>query len=66
MEEYKQINEIIPNRLYLTSYEGAKNKTKVLDLKIDIIVTILHWNPKLNKCKQYSNIECIYYECKED
>lgn len=62
MSKFNEISEIIPNRLYLINLEGATNVKAILDLQINTIVSVLHFNP-FGKTKpvQYSNIKCIYY-----
>lgn len=56
---YLKITEVIPNRLYLTSLYGIKNITNV-----DIIVSVLHFNPELDTI--YPNSRCIYWQSQDD
>lgn len=54
-----KITEVIPNRLFLTSLYGMKGITNA-----DIIVSILHFNPELNRF--YPNSNCIYWNSQDD
>lgn len=57
--DYLKVTEVIPNRLYLTSLYGMKDINNA-----DIIVSLLYFNPELDKV--YPNSNCIYWESQDD
>ena len=60
------ISEIIPNRLYLSGLKGATSIDNVLNLNIDIIVSILDYDPfKYNPIRQYGNIQLVYFKASD-
>jgi len=75
----KHLSEIIPNFLYLSSYNAAKNKelieknniTNIINCAADFCNNEFSNEPKLNYLSFYlkdhvmENIECIFYECIE-
>ena len=75
----KHLSEIIPNFLYLSSYNAAKNKelidknniTNIINCAADFCNNEFSNDPKLNYLSFYlkdhvmENIECIFYECIE-
>lgn len=62
-----QISEIVPSRLYLTSFEGVTNIKEVVNLKIDTIVTIMDFNPfSKSHPKEYENIKFVYYHAEDE
>lgn len=63
---WEEISEIIPNRLYLSGYKGARDVRKILRLKIDTIVSITDFIPfKYDKPDQFSNINFIHYHAED-
>lgn len=69
LKEHDILSEIIPNRLYLTSLEVAKNESILKEYNIDIIVSIIDFEPfKYNKSKYLKTIQLITYfaEDKDD
>ena len=75
----KHLSEIIPNFLYLSSYNAAKNKelidknniTNIINCAADFCNNEFANDPKLNYLSFYlkdhvmENIECVFYECIE-
>ena len=75
----KHLSEIIPNFLYLSSYNAAKNKelidknkiTNIINCAADFCNNDFSNEPNLNYLSFYlkdhvmENIECIFYECIE-
>ncbi len=75
----KHLSEIIPNFLYLSSYNAAKNKelieknniTNIINCAADFCNNDFANDPKLNYLSFYlkdhvmENIECVFYECIE-
>ena len=73
----KHLSEIIPNFLYLSSYNAAKNKellekngiTHIINCAADFCENVYEDDPKYNYIAFYlkdhvmENIECIFYEC---
>lgn len=53
-------------KLYLTGLKNVKMISQVLDLHSDIIVSIMQYNPELDKCPSYSHIKCIYYYAEDN
>lgn len=59
MYGYEDVSEIIPNRLYLTSIYGLKHVNNP-----DIVISILHYNPKLEN--KYPNAKCYYWNAEDE
>lgn len=62
--DYNEISEILENRLYLTNYGAViLDSDKVVNLKIDIIVSILDTKPFSEELPLgYENIELVHYD----
>lgn len=62
------VSEIIQNRLYLTSLAGSKKALNDLDLNIDIVVSILDFDPyyKIKLLPKYAHIKFIFYEAADE
>jgi protein-tyrosine phosphatase len=56
------ISEIIEDKIYLSGIQSALDVSNIIELGIDIIVTILNFNPLKNK-KVYdgTGVQCIFY-----
>lgn len=65
-DNYTLISEILPGRLYLSSLYGTEKVAEIKGLKIDIIVSIMHYNPEFSKRPGYEEIQCIYYKCQDE
>lgn len=62
LQDHDVLSEIIPERLYLTSLEVAKNKHILKEYNIDIIVSIIDFDPfKYNDSKFIKSKQKIYY-----
>lgn len=59
------IDKILDN-LYLTDLKGARSISQVIELKINIIVSIIDIDPLLYLCDAYSDIECVYLYAQDD
>lgn len=50
---FRQISEIIPNKLYLTSEIGARRESELLNLGIKLIVSIMHYRPPITHLHKF-------------
>jgi len=62
MSVISKINDII----YLTGLKGVKNIDEILKLEINVIVSILEYDPMIYRPDSYNGIKCIYYEAYDD
>lgn len=64
--EHDVLSEIIPNRLFLTSWEVAKNDAILTEYNIDIIVSIIDFEPfKYSKSKVLKRKQLVHYFAKD-
>lgn len=64
--DHDVLSEIIPGRLYLTSLEVAKNEAILKEYNIDIIVSIIDFNPfEYNIPKRILSKQKVYFFAKD-
>jgi dual specificity MAP kinase phosphatase len=58
-----EISEILQNKLYISGISGSKNYPMLQSIGINMVVSILHFNPMLENDEFYkkSNIKCVFY-----
>ena len=67
MQTHDVLSEIIEGRLYLTSLAVAKNIEIIKYYDIDVIVSIIEYDPfKYNKPKEYKDKTFVHYVAKDE
>lgn len=61
-----EISEIVKDKIYLTGLKGATNIDEIKKLGVNVIVSILNFNPMFDKKDMYGEIACIYYFAEDD
>ena len=62
---YKHISEIIKGRLYLSDVGSARNLFKIRELNIDIIISIMEYNPFIDT-DNFGTLEFVFFLAEDD
>lgn len=66
IKKQNELSEIIKDRLYLTSLAGARSIDLVISKNINIIVSVMDYDPFVTNTEKYSHINFVYFKADDD